>query len=182
MAFARQYSLQEVQGMLQIYRNNHAIHGVDANHQITRANAGAHADIHAGASFLDLQARVNTPGQPRLTGTYWSTEDQAAATLEVLNSAAGQLELAKLDDPLLAIGDKRAAIRAPLTPGRYKVAQAQDRSNHPGQPGHLVNNSPLRANAGARQEVKMASQGFVLAVPGVGGLLQIQTSWPSQVV
>jgi hypothetical protein len=182
MAFARQYSLQEVRGMLQIYRSNHAVHGVNAQHQVTRAVAGAHAHIHAGASYLDLQARVNTPGQPRLTGTYWSDEDQAAATLEVLNSAGGQVELAKLDNPALAVGDKRAAIFAPLTPGRYKVAQAADRSNQPGQPGNLVKNSPLRANAGSRQEVRMASQGFVLAVPGVGGLLQIQTSWPSQVV
>jgi len=177
MAFSRRYTLIEVKGMLQIYRGNHAIVSVGpGDFQLVRATAGAHAHIHAGASYLDLQHRVNTPGEPRMTGTYWSDDDQAAATLEVLNSFQGQIKLRLLD-----MGEKRAAMECSLKPDTYRVAQATDRSNLPGQPGNLTKGSQLRAVAGADQSVSHATKGFVLAVPGVGKLLQIQTSFPSAV-
>lgn len=173
MAYARLYSLGEVKGFLQIYRSNHAIQGVGPNHVLQRANAGAHAHVHGGANLLDMQARVNTPGEPRATGTYWNEDDQAAATVELLNSAAGQAELQLLD-----LGQMRASIQGMLIPNRYKMSLAEDRSNRQGQPGHLVKNSPQRVGQGAVHTVMFATRGFVLAVPGVAGQLQIQTSYP----
>lgn len=179
MPFARVYSLMEVKGYLAIYRNNHAVHGIGAGHAIVRAAAGAHAHIHGGANALDLQARVNTPGQPRKSGTWWNEEDQAKATLELLNSAAGQLQLAILDNAALPIANRRAAIAGPVTPGKYRMANATDRSSIAALGPTVPNNNALRANAGAVQTVAMATGGFVLAVPGVGGQLQIQTSYPT---
>lgn len=175
MAYSRRYTLQEVKGMLQIYRGNHAmINANPATHRHQRAPAGAHAHIHAGASFLDMQARVNTPGEPRATGTYWNDEDQAAATLEVLNSMAGQIALRRLD-----IGEGRAPMEAMLMSNRYRISDAHDRSDRLGQPGHLGRNAAGRMNAGSIQTVGFAAKGFVLAVPGIAGQLQIQTSYPS---
>lgn len=179
MPFARLYALSEVKGFLAIYRNNHAIHGVNANSTIVRADHGAHAHIHGGASYGDLQARVNTPGQPRKSGTWWNEEDQAKATLELLNSAAGQVQLAILDNAALAITARRAAIAGPVTPGTYRMANATDRSSVAALGPTVPNNNPLRANAGSVQTVAMATGGFVLAVPGVAGQLQIQTSYPT---
>ncbi len=178
MPYARLYTLAEIKGMLQIYKNNYAIHGVNAAHKFVRATHAAHADVHSGADFLALQARVNTPGEPRTTGTYWNDSDQANATLEVLNSPAGQLLLATLDNAALPAQQKRAAIDAPLV-GNYKVAEAVDRSNAPGTAGHLARAAAARVGAGSVQTVRFALRGFVLAVPGVGGQLQIQTSYPS---
>lgn len=175
MPYSRRYTLQEVKGMLQIYRGNHAMTGRNqVTHRHDRAGAGAHAHIHAGASFLDMQARVNTPGEPRATGTYWNDDDQAAATLEVLNSMSGQIALRRLD-----IGETRAPMEAPLMANRYKISDAHDRSDRVGQAGHLGRNAAGRAGAGSIQTVGFASKGFVLVVPGVAGQLQIQTSYPS---
>jgi hypothetical protein len=179
MPFARLYSLAEVKGFLAIYRNNHAIHGIGAGHAIVRADHGAHAHIHGGASARDLQARVNTPGQPRTSGTWWNEDDQAKATLELLNSAAGQAQLANLDNAALPITNRRAEIRGPVTPGTYRMANATDRSSIPAVGPTVPRDNPLRNNAGAVQRVAMATGGFVLAVPGVGGQLQIQTSYPT---
>lgn len=180
MAFARIYALAEVKGFLTIYRNNHAIHGMNAaTNTVVRSQAGAHAHIHGGANFQDLQGRVNTPGQPRKSGTWWNEEDQAKATLELLNSAAGQVQLAKLDNMLLPIGDRRATISGPVTQGIYRMANATDRSSIAALGPTVPNNNPLRANAGSVQTVAMAMGGFVLAVPGVAGQLQIQTSYPT---
>jgi hypothetical protein len=179
MPFARLYSLSEVKGFLTIYRGNHAIHGVGAGNAINRAPHGAHAHIHGGANVNELQARVNTPGQPRKSGTWWNEDDQARATLELLNSAAGQVQLAILDNLALPIGNRRAAIAGPVTPGIYKMSNATDKSSIPAVGPTVPNNNPLRANAGAVHTVAMATGGFVLAVPGVAGQLQIQTSYPT---
>lgn len=184
MPYSRTYTLEEVKGMLQIFRDNRAIIGrhlalgqVLDIHMMTRAQAPAHAHIHGGADLLEQQARVNTPGEPRSTGTYWTEDDQALATLEILNSAPGQLALGQLDT---GAGD--ATIRAPLTPQRYKVSTAHDRSDLGGQPGHLGRNNAGRYGAGATHTSSYATQGFVKVVRGVGGLMQIQTSYPSAVV
>ncbi|MGL5009080.1 MAG: hypothetical protein ACRC6I_04310 [Paracoccaceae bacterium] len=181
MPFARQYSLAEVKGYLTIYRNNHAFHGVNAaNNNVIRAVAGAHANIHAGSSYLDLQGRVNTPGQPRTSGTWWNEEDQAKATLELLNSVAGQAQLAVLDNAALPIGQRRAAIAGPVTPGTYRMANATDRSSIAGGPNPVLPRaSGARVGAGSVQTVAMATGAFVLAVPGIAGQLQIQTSYPT---
>lgn len=173
MAYSRRYTLAEVKGFLQIYRANHAVQGIGPGHHIQRAGAGAHAHIHGGANLLAMQARVNTPGEPRSTGTYWNEDDQAAATLELLNSMAGQIALRRLD-----IGEGRAPMEGPLTPQRYRMSEAHDRSDRPGQAGHLGRNAATRVGQGAVHTVLYATRGFVLAVPGVAGQLQIQTSYP----
>jgi hypothetical protein len=176
MPFSRRYTLEEVKGMLQIYRGNHAITGhVPGTNQLTRSPAGAHAHIHGGANILEMKARVNTPGEPRSTGTYWTEDDQAAATLEILNSFQGQIALRRLD-----IGEKEATMSSTLTPNRYRVSNAHDKSDKgAGVAGHLGRNQAARANAGATFESSYATQGFVKVVKGVGGLMQIQTSYPS---
>jgi hypothetical protein len=52
-------------------RDNRAFQGVDpATHLVRRADAAAHAQIHAGSSRLEMTARVNTPGEPKMTGVY----------------------------------------------------------------------------------------------------------------
>ena len=185
MSFSRPYALEEVKGMLQIYRHNRAItgrslvpgaHMLDV-HMMTRSAAPAHADIHGGANLLQQQARVNTPGEPRSTGTYWTEDDQAAATLEVLNSFNGRIALRRLD-----IGETEATMSAALTPQRYRVSNAHDRSDLGAVPGHLGRNHAGRMNAGATHTTGYATQGFVKVIKGVGGLMQIQTSYPSAVV
>ncbi|MEK6481966.1 hypothetical protein WJR50_30780 [Catalinimonas sp. 4WD22] len=169
MIFSRKYTLEEVKGLLQIYRGNQAITGVNSvNSTVQRSPAAAHAHIHGGANFLEQRARVNTPGEPRKTGTYWSEQDQAAATLEVLNSDNGRIALRQLD-----IGESSAVMEAYLTPGRFRVASAQDASQ-----GVLGRNNPARAHAGSINSQGFASKGFVKVVKGVGGQLQIQTSFP----
>ena len=175
MAFSRQHELSEVKGMLQIYRNNHAITNVDANTgAITRSNAGAHAHIHGESSFLDQRARVNTPGEPRTTGTYWNSDNQARATLEILNSGTGQTALQDLDN-----GQSNTVIQTALTLNTYRYAAASDASNlGPNVPGHVGRNNQARIGAGSNHSQGYATQGFVKVVKGVGGLMQIQTSYP----
>ena len=126
-------------------------------------------------NFLEQRARVNTPGEPRGTGTYWTEADQAAATCEVLNSFQGRIALRKLD-----IGETRAVIESILTRDRYSVANAADNSNHgPGHANHLGRNNAGRAGAGSTHSRGYAKRGLVVVVKGVGGLMQIQTSYPS---
>jgi hypothetical protein len=179
MPFARIYSRDEVKGMMQLYFQNKAVQGVDAQHRFVRSAKPAHYDAHAGASYLDMRDRVNTVDEPRTTSTYWSDAVQIDATMELLNSAVGQVELAILDDPTLAGPEKRANIRTNFV-NDYAVAVAYDRSNVPGNAGHLIRANPLRAGSGARIARGIALNGYVLAVPGVAGLLQIQTSYPDQ--
>src|SRR3546814_10685891 len=121
-------------------------HTNPGTHTHGRAAAGAHAHIHDGASFLDMQALVNTPGEPRATGTYWNDDDQAAATLEVLNSMSGRVALRRLD-----IGEGRAPMETLLTANHYNLSDARDRSNRVGQPGHMFKNAPGRVGAGSIQ-------------------------------
>jgi hypothetical protein len=161
--------------MIKIFEGNRAYLGRDAaTNRVHRAGAAAHANIHAGASRLDQAARVNTPGQPRGTGTYWSEADQVAATTEILNHHLSQIQLRRLDT-----GDTRLGLEAPLSPGRFKVAEASDDSNlGPNVQGHLGRNNAARAGAGSSHTQGYATRGFVLLVKGVGGLLQVQTSYP----
>jgi hypothetical protein len=169
MPYSRRYTLTEIKGMLQIYRNNRQVTGVGPGHVVQRSNAEMHAQaFHGGASMLDLTQRVNTPGQPRTSGTYWNEDDQAAATLEIINSMAGQIALRRLD-----IGEGRAPIEAALTPNRYRMSSATDASM-----GFATKASPARVGAGAVHTTTFATKGFVLCLPGVAGQLQIQTSYP----
>lgn len=181
MPYARQYTLQEIKGRLQISEGNRIVTGVTVQPggQVTPTAFGsveAHAGMHAGASLLDQTARVNTPGQPRTTGTYWSTDDQAAATLEVLNSPTGQAGLAQLD------GAAREAFIGPvaLTPNRYRMAVAHDDSDLGANvPGHVGRNSAARTGAGATEVVQFAATGSVKIIRLPGGMFIIQTSFPS---
>ncbi|MFT5229367.1 MAG: hypothetical protein ACI9EV_002521, partial [Urechidicola sp.] len=137
-----------------------------------RSPAAAHAHIHGDSNFLDQRARVNTPGEPRQTGTYYNVDDQAAATLELLNSAAGTIALRALD-----IGGTDAVIETNLTPDYYRSASAQDASQ-PAGPNHFNRNDEGRRDAGSIHTQAFARRGFVKVVKGVGGLMQIQTSYP----
>jgi hypothetical protein len=176
MPFSRRYTLDEVKGMLRIYGNNRAVTGrVPGTNQVTRSAAPAHAHVHGGANLLDQRARVNRPGEPRSTSTYWTADDQAAATMDILNSFQGQVALRRLD-----IGENEAGMESTLAPNRYRVSKAHDRSDLGGAPGHLGRNAPGRANAGSTERTGFATHGFVKVVKGVGGLLQIQTSYPSR--
>jgi hypothetical protein len=64
MSFQRKYSTHEVRGMLKIFEGNRAIQSVNhLTHKVNRANAAAHATIHAGASRLDQAAVATTSGE-----------------------------------------------------------------------------------------------------------------------
>jgi|GEM_PF-4282812 hypothetical protein len=173
MPFQRQYTKYEVQGMLKIFQGNRAFQGFQ-NGVPQRANAPAHANIHGGANFIEQRARVNTPGQPRATGTYWTEDDQINATMEILNYHLSQVQLRRLD-----LGDRRLSLEAPLANGRYRISVAEDNSNiGAGVAGHAGRNNPARRGAGSTHHQGFARKGFVLLVCGVGGLLQVQTSYP----
>jgi hypothetical protein len=174
MAFSRRYTLAEVKGMLQIFEGNRSITGVNPHtHTATRAANPAHAvAFHGGSGLLDMTARVNTPGEPRSSGTYWSQDDQAAATLEILNSFQGQIALRRLD-----IGETSATIESTLVPARYRMSTATDLSSLAG-PGQLARANPGRVGQGAVHATTYAARGFVKVVKGVGNLMQIQTSYP----
>ena len=177
MAFARQYSLEEVKFMLQFFEGNKMHLGFKADGSVERYGKAAHPALHGGASRLDQQSRVRTPGEPRMTGTYWTADAQAEATRHVINSFNGQIALRKID-----IGETIAVnMKSSLPPRAYKVAQASDDSNKPGQAGHLVKNAAGRAGASTSHAAGYATEGFVRVVKGVGGKLQVQTAFPSGV-
>ena len=169
MSFNKTFTLQEVKGLLTIYRGNHAVVGLDPlTGRIKRAPAPAHAHIHGGANFLEQKARVNTPGQPRQTSTYCTEHDQALATLEILNSPAGKAAIKQL-----FTGSDSVVIKAKLAPNRYATAVAHDASHT-----RLGRHNQGRLIAGATHRQCVATTGFVKLVRGVGGLFQIQTSFP----
>ena len=173
MPYQRQYTREEVQGMIKLFEGNRLFQRTEAGHVI-RANAAAHANIHAGASFLDQRTRVNTPRQPRTTGTYWSEDDQIDATLDVINSFEGQIRLRQLD-----MGERRLSIESNLPAGSsYRVSVAHDNSDRGGAAGHLGRNNLGRRNAGSTRQLSTARRGFVLLLRAPGGLLQVQTSFP----
>jgi len=126
-----------------------------------------------GANFLDQRGRVNTPGQPRSTGTYWTEDDQIDATTEILNNHLVQIQLRRLD-----LGERRLGIEAPLLHHRYRISVASDKSDLNGNPGHLGRKNPGRIGAGSTHIQGYATKGFVLLIRQPGKLLQIQTSYP----
>lgn len=172
MPFQRQYTRDEVRGMLKIFEGNCALNGI-LNGRVQRSDAAAHAHIHGGSTFLEQRARVNTPGEPRKTGTYWNTDDQVDATTEILNSHQVQIQLRQLD-----IGEQRLGVEAALTHGKYRISKATDNSDLGGNPGHLGRKNPGRVNAGSTHVQGFAKKGFVLLIRQPGNLLQIQTSYP----
>ena len=174
MKFQRQYTYYEVQGMIKIFQGNRAFLNVDNNNIVHRPNASAHANLHAGASYLDQRNRVNTPREPRATGTYMNERDQIAATTYILNSHEVQIQLRQLD-----LGEQRLGVTAALPVNQYLIAVAEDNSNRgAGNAGHVGRNSQNRWGAGSTHRQVFATQGFVLLIRGVGGLIQIQTSYP----
>ena len=58
--------------------------------------------------------------------------------------------------------------------GRYQIANAEDLSI-----GSLVRKNPGRKTAGFKSTMPFATHGFIKIVKAVGGLIQIQTSYPT---
>lgn len=175
MPFSRQYSRSEVQGMLMIYEGSRPISAIDpATHAITRQRNPAHASIHGGASFADQRTRVNTPGEPRMTGTFQTQDDQIDAALAAINSFQGQIQLRRLDG-----GETRLGLQAPLPPGRFQISSHHDNSDlGAGVAGHVGRNNAARIGAGSTRQLQTARSAFVLLLKGVGNRLQIQTCYP----
>lgn len=70
-------------------------------------------------------------------------------------------------------------IQTALALNTYKFAAAADSSNlGAGVAGHIGWNNAARIGAGSTHTQGYATQGFVKVIKGVGGLTQIQTSYP----
>ena len=170
MKFKEDYTLAEVKAMLSIYEGNRAIKENNSlSHRLTRQDAAAHAQSkHAGVNFLNLGKRVNTIGGPRNNRTYLNQSSQASATMEILNSVEGKKARLSVYN-----GAPSANIETELN-GRYQIANAEDLSI-----GSLVRKNPGRKTAGFKSTMPFATHGFVKIVKAVGGLIQIQTSYPT---
>lgn len=181
MAFQKTYTKDEARFMLQVYEGAHAFRGSDASHMINRHGAAAHPALHGGAGFDAQRARVNTPGQPRTTGTFHTQEEQAAALAHALNSAAGQAALGQLDaNP----GQREIKFNAGLPPGQYQMTNHADNSSHldatgNALPGHVAKNNAARTGAGSTQTQAQATGIYVFAMRAPGGKLHIQTCYPT---
>jgi hypothetical protein len=171
MAYARQYDVSEVKGMLMIAEgsaNITAFRVFEANmakkkkkKKVTFAGAPvAHAGtLHASQTADDLSTRVDTG--PVTASTFKDFDTMVLATREALNHPNGQAALALLDG-----GNIDATFRAPLA-GQYFGS----RSTRIGAQGSgQSNNEPFM----------LATECFVKVVRFVGGKLWIQTSYPSQ--
>ena len=169
MKFKEDYTLAEVKGMLSIYEGNRAIKENNSlSNRLTRQNAAAHPQgEHAGANFLNLGKRVNTVGGPRNNSTYLNQSSQASATMEILNSVEGKKARLSVYN-----GEPFAHIKTELK-GRHQIAHAEDLSID-----SLKRKNPGRKTAGFKSAMPFATHGFVKIVPAVGGLIQIQTSYP----
>lgn len=183
MAFARTYTTNEANFMLQVYEGAKAYRGRnDANTKYVRHGAEAHSSLHGGASFAAQRGRVNTPGSPRTTGTFLTRHDQAQALTEALNSAIGQAALRQLDNNP---AQRELRFTVQLTMGRYRMSTHHDNSDVrdvTGTPqpalGHLGRNDPRRVGAGSTRTIAPAEQMFVFAMRQPGGKLMIQTCFP----
>ena len=164
MPAARQYSETEVRGMLQIVEGN--VNLASKTPVPADKRAPAHAiGLHGGSDHLSMVSRVLDPKSPNKTSVYKDFDTQVRATTELLNSAAGQTELAKLD----AGTEKRVRISGALTNGSYYGAVTQK------------NNATVTAATGkttTSQNFKRATHGRVICEKFVGDILQIQTSFP----
>lgn len=163
MAFARQYSLEEVKGMLQIMEGN--INLASKTPVPAAKRAPAHAiGLHGGVSAPQMTDRVQNELKKKkkfATSSYQTFEMQAGATRDLINSATGQGELAKLDNGT----EKRVAITAVLT-GRYLGYKTS---------GTKSGGVKTTTQDGLRE----VNEGMVLLEGFVGRLLQIQTSYPA---
>ena len=181
MPYQKTYTSDEARFMLQVYEGAHAFRGANAAHQIQRHGAAAHAALHGGAGFDAQRTRVNTPGQPRTTGTFHTTDDQVAALTHALNSVPGQAALGQLDaNP----GQREISFNAGLPPGRFQMTNHADVSSHldahgNALPGHVAKNNAARIGAGSTQTRAAATGIYVLAMRAPGGKLQIQTCYPT---
>lgn len=170
MAYARNYEVSEVKGMLMIAEGSANITSfkVFAAAQAKKKKKAvlakapvAHAGtLHASQTADDLSTRVDAG--PQTASTFKDFDTMVLATTEGLNHANGQAALALLDG-----GAIDATFTAPLAANQYFGS----RSTRVGAKGSgVATNEPFM----------VASQIFIKVVRFVGGNLWIQTSYPSQ--
>lgn len=163
MAYARQYSLDEVKGMLQIMEGN--INLASKTPIPLNKRAPAHAiTLHSGVGADAMKDRVLDELKKKkkfATSAYQTFEMQAGATRDLLNCATGQTELAKLD----AKTEKRVLIKAALI-NRYLGYQTK---------GQKAGGVKTTAEEGLHE----VAEGMMICEAFVGGILQIQTSYPA---
>jgi hypothetical protein len=161
MPFARKYTEMDVRGMLQIMEGNV---NIKSPVPIGKRQPAHAMSLHGGSGHDQMIVRVLTKKQPNLTSAYQDFDTQVSATTEVLNSSQGQAELAKLDSG----AEKRVMITAPLTNGNYHACS--------------VKAQPKKAGIASTQSYKRAMKGLVICEKYIGQLLQIQTSYPLDLV
>ncbi|MBI5016137.1 MAG: hypothetical protein HZB55_11725 [Deltaproteobacteria bacterium] len=170
MAYARQYDVGEVKGMLMIaegsanvtsfrvFSARQAVRGKVAH--IANAPVAHSGSLHSGQTANALSTRVDTG--PQTASTFKDFDTLVLATTEGLNHANGQAALALLDG-----GALDATFRAPLAGNKYYGS----RSSRVGKKGSGVSvNEPFL----------VASEVFVKVVRFIAGRLWVQTSYPSQ--
>jgi len=163
LAYARQYTLEDVKGMLQIMEGN--INLVSKTPVPANKRAPAHSmTLHSNVGSDAMKDRVVDELKKKkkfATSAYQTFEMQAGATRDILNCATGQTELAKLD----AKTEKRVQIRATLN-NRYLGYQTK---------GQKAGGVKTTSEEGLHE----VAEGMVICEAFVGGLLQIQTSYPA---
>jgi hypothetical protein len=149
--------------MLQIMEGNINLASktpVPANKRAPAHAMTLHSDVGAdamkGRVLNELKAKKKFA-----TSAYQTFEMQAGATRDILNCATGQTELAKLD----AKTEKRVQIRAALT-NRYLGYQTK---------GQKAGGVKTTTEEGLHE----VDEGMVICEAFVGGILQIQTSYPA---
>jgi hypothetical protein len=167
MAYARNYDVAEVKGMLMIAENSANITSFKnfqkKNPKATLAKAPvAHAGtLHAGKTQADLGGRADTG--PASCSSYKDFDTLVLATTEALNSAQGQAALGTLDG-----GASDATFNAPLTNNLYYASRATRTTKKKGT-GSITH-----------EPYMVATQAFVKVCAYIAGKLWIQTSYPSQ--
>ncbi len=170
MAYARQYDVAEVKGMLMIAEGSanitafrvFAATAAKKGKKAVFANAPvAHAGtLHAAQTASDLSTRVDSG--PQTASTFKDFDTMVLATTEGLNHPNGQAALALLD-----AGQIDATFRAPLAGNMYYGS----RSTRIGKKW---------SGRATDEPFLVASEIFVKVVRFIGGKLWIQTSYPSQ--
>ena len=170
MAYARQYDVSEVKGMLMIAEGSANITSFRVFEAAQKAKGkaasfskapAAHAGtLHASQTATALSKRADTG--PAQTSTFKDFDTLVLATTEALNHANGQAALALLDG-----GAIDATFNAPLAANKYFGSRATRMGKK--KSGNVV-----------AEPYMVASEVFVKVVCFVAGKLWIQTSYPSK--